>query len=179
MMRKYNRLGLFGIMAVGFLISGCLLISGTFVIVEDFSFSGETGFYHYWVDLTNEEDWEDHKDDIDDIDLVGFEMNFTNNDSEPVTFNAYIDDGGEFDVWADYAEVDANAVKILDNLTLPVGKSHLTYGDSFKYIMNVEAMKKLVKKGQFHFYGVSEGGISKDFVIDSGKVVVTFTAHGS
>ncbi|MEE8576637.1 MAG: hypothetical protein V3T31_05225, partial [candidate division Zixibacteria bacterium] len=58
--------GFFGLAAAILLVTGCL-VSGTFVIVEEFSFTGQTGFYFYEVDITSEPDWEDHKDDIDFI----------------------------------------------------------------------------------------------------------------
>ena len=38
-------------------------------------------------------------------------------------------------------------------------------------------LKELTKTGKFRYYGTSSGG--GEFVVDSGKVIVTFTAHGS
>ncbi len=38
--------GFFGLAAAILLVTGCL-VSGTFVIVEEFSFTGQTGFYFY------------------------------------------------------------------------------------------------------------------------------------
>jgi hypothetical protein len=165
-------------LAVILLMGGCLMISGTFVIVEPFSFTTQTGFYHYYVDITDEKDWEDHKEDIDDVDLVGFDMYFTNNEDFDVTFNVYLAPGGD-DALGSPDEVTADgsgAVKVLSNITLPTGQTHVTYGESFAYLTNVDALKKLVKAGQFHYYGVSDGGTDDGYKVDKGKVIVTFSA---
>jgi len=181
-MRRIENTGrILGAFVIAMLVAGCYLISGTFVVIEEFSFTSETGFYHYYVDVTGEKDWIDHKDDIDDIDLVGFELWITNNESTDVTFVAYLDEATS-GPYTNYTDVHANAVRILDKITLPAGpgkQTHITYGGSFGYIMNVEVIKKLAKTGKFHFYGVSSGGTATGFIVDSAKVAVTFTAHGS
>ena len=181
MKRSTLSYGVFGAVIVALIVTGCYIISGTFVIIKKFTFTTETGFYHELVDITNEADWKNHKDEIDDIDLVGFELWFTNNEAFEVTFNAYVDDGAAPE-YSTFSEVDANADKVLDNLILPAGpggKTHITYGNSFKFIENVDKLKKAVKSGKFHFYGVSSGGTATGFVVDSAVVVVTFSGHGS
>jgi hypothetical protein len=173
--------GVFGAVILALMVTGCYIISGTFVIIKKFSFTSETGFYHEMVDVTNEADWKNHKDEIDDIDLVGFELWFTNNETFDVTFNAYVDGPGAPE-YTTFAEVDANADKVLDNLILPAGpgtRTHVTYGNSFKFIESVDKLKKAVLNGKFHFYGVSSGGTATGFVVDSAVVIVTFSAHGS
>jgi len=170
-----SKAGLLTIAGAVVLLAGCILISGTFVIVEPFSFTTHTGFYYYNIDITDEPDWEDHKDDIDNVDLVGFEMWFQNNSATSVSFRVYIDDPDE-PVYSSFSEVDANASLILSDLKLPEGETHLTYGNSFAYVQNVEALKELVKGGEFHFYGVSTGGANPMYQVDSGMVIVTFSA---
>jgi len=179
MKRISNLYRVFGAAVIAMGVTGCLLVSGTFTITKQFTLSGGSGFYHYLVDITEEKEWQDHKDNIDDIDLVGFEVWFTNNEETAVIFNAYLDDG-EATAYDNYDDVNNNTTKILDGLTLAAGPgktTHLTYGESFKYIKNVPEIKKLVKTGLFHFYGVSSGGTDLGYIIDSAKVVVTFTAH--
>ncbi|MCK4632362.1 MAG: hypothetical protein KAT79_03775 [candidate division Zixibacteria bacterium] len=172
-----KRFAAFGLVLTAFLVTGCLIISGTFVIVKDFSFTSATGFYHEHIDLTSESEWNDHKDAIDAIDMVGFEFTFINSGAE-VTFYVYIDEG-DAPTYTNYVDVNANATKILDGLTLPASTTTtLTYAESFAYLTNVTALKKLVKSGTFHAYGVSTGGTS-NYTIENGKVIVTFTAHGS
>jgi hypothetical protein len=169
---------IFGAAVIAMMITGCLLISGTFTIVKLFTFPGGTGFYHYLVDITEEDEWKKHEDDINDIDLVGFEMWFTNNEETAVIFNAYLDNG-KADAYDNYDDVDANTTKILDGVTLAAGPgttTHLTYGQSFKFVQNVAILKEFVRSGVFHFYGTSSSGGDVAFVLDSVRVVVTFTA---
>jgi len=172
--------GILGLAVLSLVIVGCHLVSGTFVIVESFSFTTQTGFYRYEVDITDEEKWEDHKDDISRINVVGFELWITNNESVDVTFNAYIDDA-DATFYSTYAEVDANATKIIDDLTLAAGPgmvTHITYAQSFNYLRNVGELKRLTKEGRFHCYCVSDGGTYSAFIVDSGKVIITFSAGG-
>ena len=65
------------VLLIAIAFSGCkYIISGTFVIVENIEFTAGSGFYFYQVDITDEEDWDEHKDDIDFIDAVGVEFGF-------------------------------------------------------------------------------------------------------
>ena len=171
----FNKLGLLGIIAVGLLLGGCLLISGTFVIVESFDFTTQSGFYYYDIDITDEPDWEDHKDNIDAIDLVGFELWIDNFEAAGWTFDVYVDDG-DAAAYDNRDDVIANATQILTGLIIPIGSTHLTYGESFAYVTNVETLKTLVKTGNFHYYGFASGGTVHGYEVDSGKVIITFSA---
>jgi len=174
---------MFGIVSAAVLLlflAGCLL-SGTFVsviFIADEDFTTQDEFYYYNVDLTENDIWEDHKDNIKDIDLVGFEVWITNHESEVRTFSVYVDEATEPE-YTTLSQVQANATIALDNLTLKAGpgvQTHVTYGQSFLYLHNVETLKNLVEDGAFHYYGVSDGGSSAGYTIDSVRVVITFTA---
>lgn len=181
MLKNKSKLGLFALALVALLICGCYIISGTWVIVEPFEFTSASGFYFYQIDITGEKDWIDHKDDINNIDLVGFEMFIINNESSDVTFNAYIDDA-DSTLCTDATCFNANTTKtlIIDNLTLPAGDTtHVTYGQSFKYLRHVDRLKALTKEGRFNYYGTASAGASLNFVIDSAVVIITFSASGS
>jgi len=175
-----RKLGIVGSVVALSLLAGCLL-SGTFIsviVIVDEDFTTRTGFYFYDVDLTEEDVWNDHKDEIKDIDLVGFELWITNHESEERKFSVYLDDADE-PVYDTLPDVLANTTIVLDDLTLTAGpdvQTHVTYGQSFKYLKNVPTLLELVKKGAFHYYGISDGGTSAGYTIDSAKVVITFTA---
>ncbi|MCK4574142.1 MAG: hypothetical protein KAU36_07210 [candidate division Zixibacteria bacterium] len=181
-MKYRNGLLMTGVAAIVLLAVGCL-VSGTFVVTEPFSFTAETGFYAYQVDVTDEKDWEDHKDDIDNIDMVGFELWITNNEAFPVTFNAWVDDADNpFCTGATCFDALTTKTIIIDNLTIPAGptmRRHVTYGESFTYLENVKVLKKLVKEGRLNFYGTGSDGTDLGFVVDSGVVIVTFSASGT
>lgn len=173
-----NSFGIAGVALALLVFTGCL-ISGTFVtiiFIVDADFTTQGQFYHYNVDLSDDSIWEDHHDKIKDIDLVGFEVWITNHESEARTFSVWIDELNEPE-YSTLPQVQANATKILDNMTLGADvQTHVTYGQSFKFLMNVETLKTLVKQGAFHYYGVSDGGTSAGYTIDSAKVIITFTA---
>lgn len=177
MITRMKLLALAGLIAVSALISGCL-VSGTFIIVEDFEFTAQTGFYHYSVDLTDEPDWEDHKDDIDAIDAVGFEFTITSYSDATTTFNAWVTGAGTN--YGSVEEIAANATKIINDLTVPANDSlTITYVQSLGHITNLEALKALVKTGQFEYYGTSTNNPDNVFDVTDGKVVVTLSASGS
>jgi hypothetical protein len=163
---------LFGLALIALLAVGCL-VSGTFIIVDDFTFTAQSGFYFYPVDITTEQAWIDHKDQINQIDVVGAEFWITSTESGPVTFDVYIDDfsGGT------PTSVPGTASKILDAFTVnPGADQHITYTQSLGLITNTARLKTLAKTGKFDYFGTSTGNAGTTFKIDSGKVIVTFSA---
>ncbi len=163
-----NRLGSFGLGLACLIISGCLLISGTFIVVAKFSFTTYDQHYHYTVDVTGTSDWKDHKAEIDFVDAVGLEFYITNRASSAITFNVLIDDLGAGDA------PGATATKIINNLTVQPGTTHITYAQSLTFLTGLDRLKALAKKGQFEYYG--EASVGDSLLVDSGKVVITFTA---
>lgn len=159
--------------AVVLLVAAGCLLSGTFVVVEDFSFTAQNGFYFYRVDVTHEAEWQEHKDWIDLIEAVGFEFYITNTSSEPATFKAYVD---EYSDTPGGTEVPAGATQILSDLTIPPGQTKITYAQSLGYIINLPTIRSLAKTGQFDFYGLSDAADGATFHIDSGKVIITVSA---
>lgn len=154
-------------------LNGCL-VSGTFIIVEEIDFTAASGFYFYQVDITDDPDWEEHKDKIDFIDAVGVEFYITSTESIDVTFNVYIDDySGPA---SSPTEVPSTATKIIDNLVVSPGVTKISYSESLGFLTGVDRLKALTKTGKFDYYGASSGNDGTTFVIDSGKVIVTFSA---
>jgi hypothetical protein len=166
-----------GLALIALLAVGCL-VSGTFVIVEKFDITANNGFYFYRVDLTSQPDWEDHKDDIDRIDAVGFEFYITSTATSDVTFKVYIDTAT---TGTDLTSVPASASAIIDSLVVAAGTTsrHVTYVESLGMIRNIARLKTLAKIGKFDYFGTTSNPTSGVFTIDSGKVVVTFSASGS
>ncbi len=163
-----------GLLVAALVFTGCLL-SGTFVVDQSFNFSGGTGFYYYAVDITGEPVWQDHKDDIDNIDLVGFELWLHNSGSSDLVFNAYVDDY-DHALCTDNPCLTANTTKtmVIDNLTVAPGDRHITYGESFKYLVGIDRLKALAKEGKLNLYATSDGGGT--LRVDSAKVVITLSA---
>ena len=171
-MRKIKNLfGLSLIAVMTLALAGCLIISGTFVIVYDFDLTAQTGFYYYQVDITEEEDWEDNKDKIDFIDVVGFEFTIENENPQAVEFNVYIDEFG-----TGGGSVPGTASIIIESLTVPPGTTKFTYAQSLAFLKNVDRLKALVKSGTFDYYGTSTSNDGDDFHITTSKVIVTVSA---
>ena len=175
--RRYGWLPL--VLAI-LVISGCRIVSGTFVVVEVFKFTAlSSNFYREAVDLTDDDTWDEHKDDIDRIDVVGFELWMTNNTNTEFTYSAYLDNPTD-PMYDTPGEVTNNATLIFDNLTVPAGgpgsgsKRVVTYAKSFSYLKNIPAIRKLVKEGVFDYYAITVGNTTGS--VDSVKVIVTVSA---
>ncbi|MFZ1682811.1 MAG: hypothetical protein WAU88_01655 [Candidatus Zixiibacteriota bacterium] len=160
-----NRFGLLGLVLIGLACSGCLLVSGTFIVVADFDFTTYDEGYYYQIDVTEESDWQDHKDNIDFVDVVGFEMNITNSSSSPATFDVWIDDYGTG------STRQSTATKVLSAVTVPAGASKMTYAQSLTHVVGLDRLKALAKTGKFDYYG--ESSVGAQFTVDSGKVIIT------
>jgi hypothetical protein len=158
--------------AIALLAGGCIF-SGTFIITEPIEFSAHDDFYFYQIDLTDNAAWKKHGNKIDKIDAVGVELYITNENNS--TFNAYVDSysGPSSNPTA----VPGDAITVIDSLALPAGPSVITYKESLKIITGLDELKTLVKKGMFDFYATSSSLVGTEFVIDSGKVIVTFSAN--
>jgi hypothetical protein len=167
--------------AIAAVLAGCL-VSGTFVISEVIhggDFSAGNGFYYHAVDLSTNETWIDHEDDIESIDVIGFEMWIHNNGATATTFDVWIDDIAN-DSLTSLVDVRDNATQIIDGLSVSPGANFITYGRSLSILTNTETLKRLVRTGSFHYYGYSSAGLpGTNYRIDSIRVIVTLSASGS
>lgn len=177
-----NTLGALGSAAV-LLFVACGIISGTWVISfkvaenEDLNWEGE--FYYSEVDMSKESDWEDNKEHLKDVDLVGFELWATNNVDEDKLYRVYAAPGSSDLVpSSSLSAVEAGATLILDDVPLAASTStYVTYGNSFKYLKNFDQLVTYIEDGNVKFFSMEAGGATNtDLHIDSLLVVVTFTA---
>jgi hypothetical protein len=181
-MRQYKRTyGYLTMAAIAAVLAGCI-VSGTFVIsevIQGDEFSTGNGFYYHAVDLRDNETWQDHEDDIESIDVIGFEMWIHNFSASATTFNVWIDDIND-DSLTSLASVQANATQIIEGLEIKPGANFVTYGKSLSVLTNTKTLKELMLAGRFHYYGQSSvGGPNADYDIDSIRVIVTLSASGS
>ncbi|MEW6050315.1 MAG: hypothetical protein AB1644_04540 [Candidatus Zixiibacteriota bacterium] len=171
-----RRSAIAGMLASALMVGGCLL-SATFVVqvlFRDSDMGDHTVRYHKLVDITTEPDWQDNKDKIHTIELVGFQLWITNN-IQGNSFNLYVDDGDDPEQMT-RADVDANTTKIINALALPAGEQrYVRYSESLRLLQNEDILKALVKEGKFHFYATSKNP-NIDFTLDSVRVIVTLSA---
>ena len=171
-----NVLSKFGILGALLLIlsfGGCI-VSATFIIDEVFTLSLKDQFYFDQVDVTDDEDWEDHKDQIELVDAVGFELYYTSSESGSVTADVYVDDYSG--PGANPSEVPTSATLIIDDFTITPGEGKMSYVESLKAIDNLDILKALAEQGQFDFYATSSGDLGSIVILDSIRVVITLTA---
>ena len=173
-----NKLGTAGAAVTLLILAGCLL-SGTFVsviVIRDLDFTNRTGFYYYLVDMSDDAVWEEHRDDIKDIEVVGFDLWITNHEGQAHEFNIYVSDRGKAALTT-RPEVEDKATVVLDKLKVPADKqTHVTYGQSFKYLKNIDLLRSMAYRGGFHYYGLTKLGTTDGFTIDTLRVIVTFSA---
>jgi len=166
-----------GLLIVCLCFVGCkdIIISGTFIFVETIiNFTAQTGFYFYQVDITDDPDWDEHKEKIDFVDAVGVEFFITSTEAADVTFDAYIDRYSG--IGSDPSSVPASATQIIEDLTVSPGVTHITYKESLGFLRGLDSLKVYSKIGMFDYYGQSTGNDGTTFIIDSAKVVVTLSA---
>ncbi len=174
--------GYLTIAAIAALLAGCL-VSGTFVIseiIQGDEFSTGNGFYYHAVDLRDNETWQDHEDDIESIDVIGFEMWIHNYSASATTFDVWIDDIAN-DSLTSIGEVEDHATQIIDGLSINPGANFVTYGKSLSVLTNTKTLKELLLSGRFHYYGRSSAGIPGPgtYDLDSIRVIVTLSASGT
>ena len=183
MKKTYSKISLIGLGLVGLFAAGCL-VSGTFVIVEEvnFSFTADGGFYWFPVDLNGNPDWEEHKDDIDDIDAIGFEFTIHNTSGVSSTFSAlFAAATGVANPLDEPPAIPDDAVTVISGLTVAAGATRtVTYAESLGMISNLAALKAIIRTGRFDYFGTSSGGSGDfPFEVTHGKIVVTVSASNT
>lgn len=151
------------------------LIVGTFVISIDIKGGDivtKDDFTKFYVDLTKESEWNDHKDEIKYIDNVGFQLWVTNNGPMAVTGQLFASTDSSY---ADTATVRDSATLVLDGLTLPPGATYVDWPSSLTYLCEVDKLKNLVKGGKFAVYALTTT-LPFTITVDSATVIVTVTA---
>ena len=171
------RFGLIGATLTSLLLVGCIL-SGTFVVsmlFKDFPVAGSDDFYYFDVDVTSDDVWTDHKDNIKDIDNIGFELWVTNASGVANTYNCYVAPiTSLLNGASPKSEVVAEATKVLEIPLAATGQTFVGYADSFSHLTNLETLKALAEGGQFKFFAMS-AATPTDFTVDSILVVITIT----
>jgi hypothetical protein len=169
-----KRFGVLGLALTILLVGGCILVSATFVVSEKFTVSPKTGFFFFQADVTDTDTWQDHSDEIDFIDAVGFIMYVRNTEPPAVDFSLYVDDySGPA---ANPTSIPSSATLILEDLTIPPGESMVPYATSVKHIKDIDRLRELAKTGRFDCYTTSTGEDGTTFFVDSIFVVVTLSA---
>lgn len=158
------------------LVSSCFLFSGTWVIifeVDNEDIHPSQSFYKFTVDLTGEDIWQDHKDDIDDIADISFTFKLANTGAGTLTGRVYVSSDSTL---ADTTAVDSLATIILDGISVAPGDTlQMTLAHYYDLLQNFDTLKELVKSGIFTAYAIVPNAPS-DMEFFDVIVVVTISA---
>lgn len=159
-------------------VTGCL-VSGTYPIVENvsFSFTADTGFYWAPIDMTSNDDWDEHSDKLDDIDAVGFEFDLENGSDQDCSFSLMVKAETGASTAPDSGEINDYTL-IIDNLEVAANSTtHLSYAESLGMIQNQATLKQIILSGRFDCAATSCGGTGASlFHVTNGKVIITVSA---
>jgi hypothetical protein len=139
--------------------------------IDNSEISSHTDFNSFKVDMTKEDSWNKHKDDIKNIDNVGFRLWVTNSGGSNISGELYASTDSTL---ADTAEVRANATLIFAGPAFSPGASYIDWPTSLKYVHNLAALRTLLQGGAFTVYGLT-ATLPFNMVIDSAEVIVTVT----
>lgn len=140
---------------LGIWIQGCLL-SGTYVItykVPQEIVSTQDSLNSASVDLSENDTWADHQEDIKYVDEVAFTFKVQNLLTEDsATGQLYMTD---IDTFTQVDDIRDNATLVVDGIFLGPGEiKHIKWNECFQYILNLDYIKKQVESGTFHLYGI-------------------------
>lgn len=136
-------------------VAGCL-ISGQFILVYSGTatiHSDDDDLDPRYVDITGEDVWQDHKDNIHGIEDIKFECEFVNNTDHLLHGEVWISKDG----WTTVEQVrtPGNATRVFSGLEVPAGSTvPVSFSESSSYIENLDTVLDLLEDGQFWIYGI-------------------------
>ncbi len=158
-------------------LAGCFIVAVTVVVdyeINSADLFQESDFLYFEVNLTQDDTWNDHKDDIKYIDNVGFIMWAENNGASNASAELYIA-RTHSDAITTVADVRDSTTRVLSGLTLEPGENYIDWASSLGYIENIDTLRAIVESGQFVIYATTTT-LPFEVHIDSAIVVVTGTA---
>ncbi|UCC43922.1 MAG: hypothetical protein JSU65_12545 [Candidatus Zixiibacteriota bacterium] len=166
-----------GFLLIALAIAGCNLVSGTFVIVENFevTFTADGGSYWYPLDLASNPTWSKHQAEIDKIESIGFSFNIEDTSGVSSTFNVlFAAETGPADPSSPPTSMPSDTVRVIDSLAVNANELRtVSYVESLGMISNQADLKRIVRSGRFDWYGFSTGGTgSTPFLVTKGKIII-------
>ena len=159
---------------------GCLLISKTFTIVfyieeeikaeaqdEDDQVDSE------FVNLEENDIWEDHKDEIKNIQSVEFYVEITNHENSVASGQVYVSEGP----LATLGAIKNNAFLVLDGISVQPNETRvIEREESVQYLQNIEKLMELIKDGAFYVHGAADETPFHVVFSDKTAIIISFTA---
>ncbi len=165
------------------LVAGCLT-TATYVVtaklapnpspvrISNLGYSGA----EMEVDLNSDQDFRDNKDNIKNIESIGFYLQVKNNRPVAVSFQLFLEEDTAKNWPTGTVAADSATELVFTGLALP-GSSSVTvdWNASMAYITGLDAIKKILERGQFSLYPVAIPRDDFDFTVDSLVVIVTIS----
>jgi len=166
-------IALLGIAAL--LAAGCI-VSGQFTIIlnieDEIAYIDEI-LNSEEIDLTDNDTWKEHQDDIQNIIDVKFEVTLENGTSSAVTGEIYVSE-------SEYTTADAvraNATLVVSGIVVdPNDTQSISFTDSAKYITHLSELLDLVEEGHFFVYGLAADPPYEITVQSGARLLITFSA---
>ncbi len=170
-----------GIFALLMMLGNNCITSGNIVVVidnlPDLVGQTNTTFDSSPVDLENNSDWKDHRDQLNSVDDIGFACKITNHESSVATGQIWISEK----LYSSPADVRTSAVKILDGIAIPAGGIRsIEWKESADFLSNFSEAKTIVysassKKEMFYLYFMVA---ETPFHIDVKDIIVFLSVNG-
>jgi hypothetical protein len=153
------------------LLSGCWLFGITLMLTYDIDEIVSTNdvFNPVAVDLTEEDDWKDNEDKLDEIYNLLFFGTIENFMSTPATGQLYLYEDGSLTT---VAEVQANATLVLDGLVVPPNSTIEVPVTEMK----LEPVKDLIMEGNFYLYAIA-ANVPFSIEVRNATVIVIFAVE--
>jgi hypothetical protein len=156
------------------LVGGCWLLGITLTLsydIEDEIVSTDTQFNSVMVDLTQEQDWKDHQDKLDEIYNLLFYGWITNYENTPATGRLYVYKDTTLHT---VEEVETNATLVLDGVSI---HADTTGGSGTATVvplidLDLKPIRDLVMDGKFALYAIASNVPFNIRVFDSSIVVI-------
>lgn len=140
-------------LGIALLAAGCI-ISGQFILVYSGTATIEStnsDLDPREVDITQEDLWQDHKDDIQGIEDIKFECEFVNNTDHTLHGELYISSVG----YTTVQQVRDDAIRVFSGLEVLAGETKpVSFSESSAYIENLDTVLDLLESGHFWLYGI-------------------------
>lgn len=140
--------------------ANCITTGNLMIIeyIDDFAAQTESSLDREQVDLSTNDDWNEHKDDIAAIDDIGFACRIENLGAQPAGGQLFLfKPKNENDSLASYSDVQSKGTLVLDGIVVEPGATReIKWQESYDYLQNFEKAKQIIFTEKFQVYFVAD-----------------------
>ncbi len=157
---------LLGIFFAALLAAACSLVSGQITFTQDFgsgTASADKTVHYIACDLSENEDYQDHKDEIKSVEAFGFFLTVENIGADEAKGEMWLS-FEDLGLTPSIATIKAEAVRIVGNANLGTGEVRtIDFDESQAYVENLDDIETAVKEGVFYLYGITDLGSQVEY----------------